>query len=214
MSSISIARSIPSVDSSSSFPATVAMHDSQPSEPANSVTSPSSSSRNNSSSGRLLIVANRLPVSMTIKKSASGGDSSDISFSQSSGGLVSALAGTDMESVWIGWPGGEVKPGKDRKVVQEKLSKLKSLPVFLSSELCDLFYNGFCNDLLWPLFHYIPLPIDAIKAHDKQFKAYQKANAEFAKVVLENYEEGDAVLGSRLSFDAFTVIITTSKTFK
>ena len=148
-------------------------------------------------SRRLLIIANRLPVSMSIKQQTVGkggvGGKSDISFSSSAGGLVSALAGTDMESFWIGWPGGEVKGKEDRATVVEKLKDLGCVPVFLSTELCDLFYNGFCNDLLWPLFHYIPLPIDAIKAHDKQFQAYQKANAEFAKVVLDEYEDGDVV---------------------
>ena len=141
--------------------------------------------------GRLLIVANRLPVSMSIKQRGDG--PSDISFSTSAGGLVSALAGTDMESFWIGWPGGEVKGKDDRQTVVDKLRALGSIPVFLSNELSDLFYNGFCNDLLWPLFHYQPLPLSAIKQHDKQFVAYQKANADFAKVVLAHWEEGDTV---------------------
>jgi trehalose 6-phosphate synthase/phosphatase len=98
-----------------------------------------------------------------------------------------------MESLWIGWPGGEVKTTEDRAMVAEKLKALGSIPVFLSAELCDHFYNGFCNDLLWPLFHYIPLPIDAIIAHNKQFKAYQKANAAFAHVVLDEFRDGDMV---------------------
>ena len=137
------------------------------------------------SAGRLLIVANRLPVSMSIKQTAGG--KSDINFASSAGGLVSALAGSGLESYWIGWPGGEVKSREDRSVVVDKLKALKSIPVFLNAEVCDLFYNGFCNDLLWPLFHYIPLPISAIKQHDKQFAAYQQANAEFAKVRAETH---------------------------
>ena len=157
-----------------------------------SPTDASASASSSSLSGRLLIVANRLPVSMSIKQPAGGGRA-DISFSSSAGGLVSALAGTEMESFWIGWPGGEVKAKEDRVVVVDKLKALGSIPVFLAADVCDLFYNGFCNDLLWPLFHYVPLPLDAIKAHDKQFKAYQKANAEFAKVVLEHFQDGDVV---------------------
>ena len=122
---------------------------------------------------------------MSIKQTAGG--KSDINFASSAGGLVSALAGSGLESFWIGWPGGEVKSREDRSVVIDKLKALKSIPVFLSAEVCDLFYNGFCNDLLWPLFHYIPLPISAIKQHDKQFAAYQKANAEFAKVTADTH---------------------------
>jgi trehalose 6-phosphate synthase/phosphatase len=192
-SAMCAARSIPSVSSSSSFPSTSSFTDLA--SPGGSSPSPTAkaASSSSSSSGRLLIVANRLPVSMSVKPAAGDSGKSDISFSSSTGGLVSALAGSGMESFWIGWPGGEVKSKEDRAVVVDKLKALGSIPVFLSSELCDLFYNGFCNDLLWPLFHYIPLPIDAIKAHDKQFRAYQKANAEFAKVVLDEWEEGDVV---------------------
>lgn len=183
---MSVTHSMPSVGSTSSFPHVA----DDPGTPA----SQSQSHHNTSSrgsTGRLLIVANRLPVSMSMTRKSNG--PSDISFSASSGGLVSALAGTDLQSFWIGWPGGEVKSAEDRKTVITKLKPLNSIPVFLAADVCDLFYNGFCNDLLWPLFHYIPLPIEAIKAHDKQFKAYQRANAEFAKVVLDNYQEGDAV---------------------
>ena len=51
---------------------------------------------------RLIVVSNRLPV--TIKK----GDDGQWSFSMSSGGLVSALSGCkkQMDFTWIGWPGG------------------------------------------------------------------------------------------------------------
>ena len=29
-------------------------------------------------------------------------------------------------------------------------------PVFFDAQLVDRYYNGFCNDVLWPLFHYVP----------------------------------------------------------
>ena len=127
---------------------------------------------------------------MTYKARGSG--QSEVNFSPSSGGLVSALAGSGMESVWIGWPGGEVKPN-DRQTVIDKLVPLHSVPVFLSAEQCDLFYNGFCNDLLWPLFHYIALPLDSVRKHDVQYDAYAAANQAFADVVLEHYKPNDVV---------------------
>lgn len=53
---------------------------------------------------RLIVVSNRLPV--TISKDKNG----EYHFSMSSGGLVSALSGTKkkMSFTWIGWPGKHV----------------------------------------------------------------------------------------------------------
>lgn len=62
---------------------------------------PGSSSSSSQEGQRLIVVSNRLPV--TIKK----GDDGQWSFSMSSGGLVSALSGCkkQMDFTWIGWPG-------------------------------------------------------------------------------------------------------------
>lgn len=56
-------------------------------------------------SRRLLIISNRLPVSMT--RDATG----EWSYVMSSGGLVSALSGLkkEMEFTWIGWPGKQAE---------------------------------------------------------------------------------------------------------
>jgi len=156
----------------------------------------SATQRSSRSDGRLLIVANRLPLSMSIKRKTDEEDastSSQITFSNSSGGLVSALSGCDMESRWIGWPGAEVKRQEDRDTVTKKLEELKCVPVFLTQKVCDPFYNGFCNNLLWPLFHYIPLPVEAITTADAEFDAYKLANEAFAAAVLDCYEDGDIV---------------------
>lgn len=47
----------------------------------------------------------------------------------------------------------------------------------------DLYYNGFCNSVLWQLFHYVPLNIDSFqkmsehRAMQMQWQAYQVCNA-------------------------------------
>lgn len=66
---------------------------------------------------------------------------SQITFSNSSGGLVSALSGCDLESRWIGWPGAEVRRSADRNLVTKKLAALKCVPVFLTQTVCDLLYG-------------------------------------------------------------------------
>ena len=47
----------------------------------------------------------------------------------------------------------------------------------------DLYYNGFCNSVLWQLFHYVPLNIDSFqkmsehRAMQMQWQAYQVSAA-------------------------------------
>ena len=37
------------------------------------------------------------------------------------------------------------------------------LPVFLSDDIIERYYNGFSNGVLWPLFHYVPLSMYKVK---------------------------------------------------
>lgn len=66
------------------------------------------------------------------------------------------------------------------------------VPVFLDDDTVDQYYNGYCNNVLWPLFHYIGLPQDdrlaATRSLDSQFKAYENANKLFADVVYSEYQ--------------------------
>tara|TARA_B100000768_G_scaffold159273_1_gene158227 strand:+ start:385 stop:603 length:219 start_codon:yes stop_codon:yes gene_type:complete len=60
------------------------------------------------------------------------------------------------------------------------------VPVFLEAETADHFYNGYCNNVLWPLLHYIPLSMLDAQAQltETQWAAYQRANQDFADTVL------------------------------
>ncbi len=145
---------------------------------------------------RVIIVANRLPVSGGRDEKTGEWD-----FRMSSGGLVTALKGSreELNAVWIGWLGQEI-PEEDRPQVREKLLReYNSVPVFLSDELVNKYYNGFSNDVLWPLFHYMPLPIYQTDAgSDKRFdnalwEAYREANVLFADAVAEIMVETDYV---------------------
>ena len=53
-----------------------------------------------------------------------------------------------------------VKPGRDRDALAAMLEKEGYVPVWLEPQLLDLYYNGFCNSVLWQLFHYVPLNMD------------------------------------------------------
>jgi len=141
---------------------------------------------------RLLVVANRLPVSA--KKRPDGAWALEIS----AGGLVSALLGIQQnyDISWIGWP-GVVVPPKEQPILTAALAKEGCIPVYLDEETIELYYNGYCNNVLWPLFHYVPLPfeskLDETNNVGVQFEAYRRANAAFAGAVLGQYCEGDVV---------------------
>ena len=96
---------------------------------------------------RLLIISNRLPI--TIKKKDSGLD-----FLPSSGGVVSGLEAfyRDYNAVWLGWPGAVSE--KNLKKVESKLSsRFNYYPIFIPRSLSEKYYEGCCNNTIWPLFH-------------------------------------------------------------
>ncbi|CAL0328853.1 unnamed protein product [Lupinus luteus] len=141
---------------------------------------------------RLLVVANRLPVSAVRK----GEDSWSLEIS--AGGLVSALLGVkEFETRWIGWAGVNVPDEIGQEALTKALAEKRCIPVFLDEEIVHQYYNGYCNNILWPLFHYLGLPqedrLATTRSFQSQFAAYEKANQMFADVVNEHYEEGDVV---------------------
>ncbi|KAK3025493.1 hypothetical protein RJ639_041574 [Escallonia herrerae] len=141
---------------------------------------------------RLLVVANRLPVSAVRRGEETW------SLEMSSGGLVSALLGVkEFEARWIGWAGVNVPDEVGQKALTKALAEKRCIPVFLDEEIVHQYYNGYCNNILWPLFHYLGLPqedrLATTRSFQSQFAAYQKANQMFADVVSEHYEEGDVV---------------------
>lgn len=100
---------------------------------------------------KFLVVSNRLPVNI-VKTDGK------LEFHSSSGGLataMSSLKGAD-DKIWVGWPGiaNEDLTDDDRTQITTELQKYGCYPVFLSREDIALFYEGYSNDTLWPLFHY------------------------------------------------------------
>ena len=93
-----------------------------------------------SSRPRLIIVSNRLPI--TIKKLGNG----NYECSQSTGGLAGALGGLakSMHFRWFGWPGLEI-PRQDEEFVRQKVAEYNVLPIFLGNELANMYYNGFSS---------------------------------------------------------------------
>ncbi len=141
--------------------------------------------------GRLIIVAYRLPFKI-IK------DDEGTSLFQNSGGLVSAVLslaqGSENASFefedkiqWIGYT--DNTPEELEGVALEN-ENFQAHPVFISQELNDNYYEGFCNDLIWPLFHYFP---SLAKFETKFFEAYQEANLLFYEAMKDIIQPDDVI---------------------
>jgi trehalose 6-phosphate synthase len=93
--------------------------------------------------GRLLLVSNRLPI--TIKRS----DEGKYDFSMSSGGLVTGLSGLSKSTTfqWYGWPGLEVPENEIPTLKSRLKEEYNAIPIMLDDELADRHYNGFSSKL-------------------------------------------------------------------
>ena len=134
---------------------------------------------------RLIVVTNRLPIRITEKKK-------NLEFTRSAGGLATGLDSLEIENEkhWIGWPGSSNKDPATQKKINALLTKDLIHPVFLSNEDYMLFYEGYCNSTIWPLFHYFLLYTE----HKKEFwDAYKKVNAMFCDKVLSVARENDII---------------------
>jgi trehalose 6-phosphate synthase/phosphatase len=135
---------------------------------------------------RLLIVSNRLPVTVKAERG-------ELRVVPSAGGLATGLRGPHEKSngLWIGWPGDVSKLDSAQKsALDERLAGLRCAPVHLAEEDVTRFYDGFSNGVLWPLFHYL---LELIPIDSRDWDAYRKVNEQFADVVAAHYQPGDHV---------------------
>jgi trehalose 6-phosphate synthase/phosphatase len=137
---------------------------------------------------KLLIVANRLPVTVERRKG-------EHRFRHSVGGVATGLdsyrrAG---ETLWIGWAETPVSrlDAAEREVLRDALrERYASEPVFLTADDVAGFYHGFSNRTLWPLFHYFTRYAEFNPAF---WRAYERVNRKYRDAVLEAYEPGDRI---------------------
>ncbi|HEY0248799.1 MAG TPA: alpha,alpha-trehalose-phosphate synthase (UDP-forming) [Gryllotalpicola sp.] len=119
-----------------------------------------------------MIVSNRLPVDHV------SGDGEDAVWRTSPGGLVAALEPVmrDRDGVWIGWPGLA-----DTSLEPFEAEGIDLIPVPLSSQEVEEYYEGFSNDTLWPLYHDVISPPGY---HREWWDAYSTVNRRFADAAL------------------------------
>jgi trehalose 6-phosphate synthase/phosphatase len=137
--------------------------------------------------GRLVVVSNRLPL--TLRQT---GD--EWIAESSAGGLATALEPLVRRTrgLWIGWPGDAPQcPATERFRLLSSWERVHGyVPVELPREVTRRSYYGYANKTLWPLFHQFP---SRFEFDAKGWDAYVETNHRFRDVVLRRIQPGDFV---------------------
>lgn len=135
---------------------------------------------------KLIIIANRLPVKATKK------GYNDFEFVRSEGGLTTGMdsLSLDVEKHWVGWPGTFAEDEIEEYTIKSHLETLNFHPVFLTPDQVENYYEGYSNNVLWPLCHYFYTYIEYEK---KYWEAYKIVNEVFKNVAIPIIEPGDVV---------------------
>ncbi|WP_091377753.1 trehalose-6-phosphate synthase [Geodermatophilus sp. DSM 45219] len=129
----------------------------------------------------VVVVANRLPVDQVTEPDGS------TRWQRSPGGLVTALepfvAGRG--GAWVGWSGSA---GEAPEPFES--GGMSLIPVPLSEEEVDRYYEGMSNASLWPLYHDV---VEKPEYHRTWWDAYVQVNKRFADRAAEVAAEGAIV---------------------
>ena len=104
---------------------------------------------------RVVIISNRVMLPTLEKKEASGG-------------LAVALLDALKQNggVWCGWSGSTVTENSPIMNVK-KVDQITYATMDLTEDDYNRFYNGYCNEGLWPVLHY---RLDMVKYNRSNFQ--------------------------------------------
>lgn len=135
---------------------------------------------------RCLLVSNRLPLAFNDKTQE---------FESSAGGLVSAIKGLDAQKVgydfeWMGILTDDIDSEKINQIKNIPFGDLHCHPIVVPKETYNIYYNNFCNNVVWPLFHY-----ERSKVQHSEFgwKCYEEINQLVADAICEEATADDTV---------------------
>jgi trehalose 6-phosphate synthase len=125
---------------------------------------------------RLVCVSNR--ISLPRKSAAPGGLAI---------GILSALKRTG--GLWFGWGGETVEqePGDPDIHIRDGVTYAT---IDLKQDEFELYYNGYSNEVLWPLFHYF---LRSVRYAAEQREAYENVNRTFAQKLAPLLKPDDVI---------------------
>ncbi len=135
---------------------------------------------------RCLLVSNRLPVAFDPKRNE---------FTPSAGGLASAIRGLDAAKVgfafeWFGIVTDDIAAASIAELRGERQAQMLCHPVVVPKRTYDEYYNLYCNNVLWPLFHY---ERSMVRHNQDGWLAYCEVNRLMAETILTQAKDDDIV---------------------
>lgn len=136
------------------------------------------------------MVSNRLPLSLEES------DDGEWRAIPAAGGLIAALDPVMRRrgGVWVGWPGvADTELATLSKVIDEQCNRdspYRLEPVSLSTEDVEGFYEGFSNEVIWPLFHN---RFTACNFDPNYWASYQSVNRLFAQRIVDVAQPDDFI---------------------
>ena len=130
---------------------------------------------------RWIIVSNRLPLEVKNDEIIRG-----------SGGLITAITGIDSTNpiLWAGLVPGEDIEGEYLTSLKKLKDKIQYHPIFIKKKEYHKYYNGFCNDVLWPLLHY---ETEYVRYDLSNWNTYVEVNKKIAKNLSTLVQTNDIV---------------------
>ncbi|KYG69223.1 hypothetical protein AZI87_08425 [Bdellovibrio bacteriovorus] len=129
-----------------------------------------------------IFISNRLPFNIT----------ADGELKRGSGGLVSALLGVSLDEpfAWFGFDTDKDEAERLQNKVSQAHPHLQSYPVYISKERYEKYYDGFSNEIIWPLFHYESQLTGFIR---ENWEAYKEANQIMADEIVKVATDKDTI---------------------
>jgi trehalose 6-phosphate synthase/phosphatase len=135
---------------------------------------------------RCLLISNRLPLTYNDKTQE---------FTASSGGLVSAIKGLKANDIghrfeWMGIMTDDIDNDKIEQLKNIPFGEFKCHPIVVPKDSYHHYYNCFCNNVIWPLFHYER----SLVMHSEQgWKSYQEINEIVAEAIIKVANDDDII---------------------
>ncbi len=130
-----------------------------------------------SGNGRLITVSNRVAMPNPNRPAAGG----------LAVGVLAALE--DEGGVWFGWD-GKLTASDSHDPQHVTRGNITFSTIDLNEREYELYYNGFSNRVLWPLFHYL---LSYMLYDRREFEAYLRVNALFARKLKPLLEPDDII---------------------
>lgn len=137
---------------------------------------------------RLVIISNRLPIVVDQRQGA-------FSVIPGSGGLITALNPLLREygGLWIGWHGASELTEDQIKLINNQYLETCGYslsPINLSDAEIELFYEGFSNKIIWPLFHDLQSECHFDPLY---WDSYKKVSVKFAEHAMKQIQPDDFI---------------------